>query len=133
VLGAKVYQNTQKEIGWFDIEVKPHGVFSGYSAKKASVFHWHGETFELPVGAELLASSQVTPVQAFQYGDKVVALQFHPEMNASALKELLHECAPWINPEEPFEQSEPQILEKAPEILPQSYKFLEQILSRLAR
>lgn len=131
VLGAKVYMNTQKEIGWFDIDVKPRGVFKGASAAKAKVFHWHGEAFELPAGAELLASSQVTPVQAFQYGDKVVALQFHPEMNAEALKDLLRECARWINPQEPFEQSEVQILEKAPEAIPESTLFLGKILSNL--
>jgi GMP synthase-like glutamine amidotransferase len=131
VLGAKVYRNTQKEIGWFDVNIKPCGIFKNSSVAAATVFHWHGEAFELPFGAELLASSQVTPVQAFQYGDKVVALQFHPEMNFSALQDLLHECAEWIQPREPFEQSESLILKKAQTALPQSVRFLEQILDGL--
>lgn len=131
VLDGKVYHNTEKEIGWFNVDFKAIGFFKKLDMKKAQVFHWHGEAFELPPGAELLASSPVTPVQAFQYKDKVLALQFHPEMNSNALRALLKECACWINPENAYEQSEAEILKQSSDALPQSFRLLEQILSQL--
>lgn len=42
--------------------------------------HWHGDTFDLPKGAKLLASSELYNNQAFAYGKNILALQFHPEI-----------------------------------------------------
>ncbi len=70
-LGAKVYRNTGKEIGWFDLHFTPQaaadGLFGGLTSE--TVFHWHGETFDLPQGAQLLASSALCRNQAFRFGD----------------------------------------------------------------
>ncbi len=44
------------------------------------VLHWHGDTFDLPAGAELLASTDAYPHQAFLRGSNLLALQCHPEM-----------------------------------------------------
>ena len=52
--------------------------FQGLSLE--TVFHWHGETFELPPGAKLLASSELCRNQAFRLGDGVYGLQFHLEV-----------------------------------------------------
>jgi len=44
------------------------------------MLHWHGDTFDLPVGAELLAATHLYPNQAFRIGNRLLALQFHAEM-----------------------------------------------------
>ena len=81
-LGAKVYANAQKEIGWFDLHFTPAAaadpLFSGL--KTETVFHWHGETFDLPSGADLLASSELCRNQAFRVNSHVYGLQFHLEV-----------------------------------------------------
>ena len=55
------------------------------------MFQWHGETFDLPRDATLLASSKLYPHQAFRYGDKAYGFQFHPEMTSAMVKEWLNE------------------------------------------
>jgi GMP synthase-like glutamine amidotransferase len=81
-LGAAVRRNPVPEIGWFELEFTPAArhdpVFGGLTAPE-TVFHWHGETFDLPPGAELLASSQLCRNQAFRLGATVYGLQFHLE------------------------------------------------------
>lgn len=82
-LGAKVYPNKEKEIGWLPVTFTNAGyqnnLFKSVD-KSPVVFQWHGDTFDLPEGAELLASSNVCPNQAFIYKDTVVGLQFHIEV-----------------------------------------------------
>ena len=87
-LGARVYRNSFKEIGWFPIRgvQVPDGVFS--FPGECPVFHWHGETFDLPEGSVRLAESAGCKNQAFQFKKNVIGLQFHLETtpeNASAL------------------------------------------------
>ena len=85
-LGAKVYPGKQREIGWWPLQLTEQGEhILGIPAGQV-VFHWHGDTFDLPVGATLLASSAKTPHQGFMVGDKVLALQFHMEVNEESLK-----------------------------------------------
>ncbi|HTS61240.1 MAG TPA: type 1 glutamine amidotransferase [Candidatus Acidoferrales bacterium] len=87
-LGAQVRRNPVKEIGWFEIEFTPAAaedpMFRLFSAREM-VFHWHGETFDLPPGAVLLASSERCRNQAFRVGASVYGLQFHPEMTAEMI------------------------------------------------
>jgi GMP synthase-like glutamine amidotransferase len=82
-LGARVYRNPVKEIGWFPVEWTPAAacdpLFAGLSAPE-TVFHWHGETFDLPPGAEWLARSEACAHQAFRVGANVYGLQFHLEV-----------------------------------------------------
>ena len=84
-LGSKVYPNDQKEIGWFDIEFTPSAksmdLFKNIG-DKLKVFHWHGDTFDLPGDAILLASSTATKNQAYIYHERVLALQFHLETDS---------------------------------------------------
>lgn len=62
--------------------------------ENTEVLHWHGDTFDLPVQAELLASSALYPNQAFRIGQNILALQFHPEVAADSLEKWLigHTC-----------------------------------------
>jgi GMP synthase (glutamine-hydrolysing) len=82
-LGAAVYRNREPEIGWFDIRVTEAAnsdrVFAGLLPVE-KVFHWHNDTFDLPAGATLLASSDRTERQAFYYGLSAYSLQFHLEV-----------------------------------------------------
>ncbi len=79
--GAKVYPGTRKEIGFYsDLEIQNNSsLFSGFK-NPFTVFHWHSDTFDLPEGSVLLASSKYYPNQAFQYCS-AVGLQFHLEVN----------------------------------------------------
>lgn len=81
-LGARVYKNAVKEIGWAPIywteAARRDRLFSGLE-RPETVLHWHGETFDLPKGADLLAWSDNCRHQAFRVGDRVYGLQFHLE------------------------------------------------------
>jgi GMP synthase-like glutamine amidotransferase len=91
-LGARVYSNRQKEIGWFPVEadsgVRDVFVFP----REFTAFHWHGETFDLPDGAVRLAKNETCENQAFQIGRKVIGLQFHLEATRESVKALLDNC-----------------------------------------
>lgn len=91
VLGAQVFKAPQKEIGWWTITTFP----SNYWETKGTLttFLWHGETFTLPEGATLLASSEAIAHQGFSYGEKVVGIQFHPEVTPDGIKNLIQHCS----------------------------------------
>jgi GMP synthase-like glutamine amidotransferase len=94
-LGEKVYSNHEKEIGWFPIFPTESGWTNNLlSNSKAPfvVFHWHGDTFDLPEESLLLASSEGCVNQAFIYHDKVLGLQFHFEFTEKSLQEMLAFC-----------------------------------------
>jgi GMP synthase-like glutamine amidotransferase len=100
VLGAKVYVGPEKEIGWYDIELTGDGLRDPLMRKLAihpeegdfwrrfKVFHWHGETFDIPEGAVVrLARSELYPNQAFRYGNNAYAFQFHIEVTKEMIDE----------------------------------------------
>jgi len=79
--GAKVYSGPKKEIGFYnDLKVSDDSPFFSGFQNPFTVFHWHGDTFDLPDGATRLVSSEYYPNQAFQY-KSAVGLQFHLEVN----------------------------------------------------
>lgn len=94
-LGARVYPGPEKEIGWHDIELVDAGpqdplmsmLAPGQRACK--VFQWHGETFDIPQGAERLAQSDLYPNQAFRYGNNAYAFQFHIEVSRQMIFDWL--------------------------------------------
>ena len=96
-LGAKVYPGSEKEIGWSPIELSHEGMNSPLAhlaSEHTHVLHWHGDTFDLPVGATHLASSSKYQNQAFSWGKCGLALQFHPEVTARNLERWFigHAC-----------------------------------------
>lgn len=119
-LGAKVYKGHGEEIGWHDVELTGDGLRDplmmslakhpsvGDIWRKFKVFHWHGDTFDLPIGAVHLAKSSLYENQAFRYKDNVYALQFHIEVT----KDLLVE---WFE-DHPLKE---QILNEAKKIIPE--------------
>jgi GMP synthase-like glutamine amidotransferase len=94
-LGARVYRARQREIGWWPLRVRPE-------ARKATPLadwpeslvplHWHGETFDLPAGAEHLAETETCPHQAFLWR-RALGLQFHVEATPQSVAELTQVCA----------------------------------------
>lgn len=95
-LGANVYKNSKKEIGWFDIETTCFAKTSKLlfdMTLKATVFHWHGDTFDLPEGAIHLAYSKACKNQAYLYMGRVLALQFHLEPTKEWINEMIRSGA----------------------------------------
>ncbi|HRU39434.1 MAG TPA: type 1 glutamine amidotransferase [Candidatus Goldiibacteriota bacterium] len=111
-LGAKVAKNKYREIGWHSVRLTPAGKKSVLFRGFPSVFtpiHWHGDTFSLPKGVRLLASSRACRNQAYEYKGNVFALQFHVEYSRKHIEEYFRiEKEP--GKKGPFEQSEKQIL-----------------------
>ena len=88
-LGSSVYPGKVKEIGWLPLELTTEGMTSPLallSSEQTSMLHWHGDTFDLPAGAILLASTANYKNQAFAWGNNCLALQFHPEVTARGLE-----------------------------------------------
>ena len=103
--GAKVYTGPTKEIGFYhDLTLSNNSkLFDGFK-NPFSVFHWHGDTFDLPTGATRLALSENYPNQAFQY-KSAIGLQFHLEVNAQMVNLWLDKTEqklqqiPYIDPQ----------------------------------
>jgi len=93
VLGARVYKNKEKEIGWYPISRIEPGTGNPplqFLPDIATVFHWHSETFEIPKNAVRLYQSEATENQAFLYESNVLAMQFHLEMLEPSIADLSH-------------------------------------------
>lgn len=134
VLGARVYGNRHKEIGWFHIEKTEEAGNSRYlSTFPASlpVFHWHGETFDLPAGAVHLARSAACEHQAFSYGDSLLALQFHLETTPQGITELLTHCREDLVAPGPYVQPAATMLEN-PLLFAEINSRMQGILQQLA-
>jgi GMP synthase (glutamine-hydrolysing) len=133
-LGARVYPNGVKEIGWYSIELTPAAADDRLFAQSGerSVFQWHGDTFDLPGGAVHLARSRLCENQAFRYGRKAYGLQFHIEMTAGMIDDWLSEdgnCRElaeldYIDPE--------KIRKQTPGELPRLQALAAEVLGRFA-
>ncbi len=136
-LGARVYPNGEKEIGWFPVYSLPapetfpaEAVPSFRFPEESLVFHWHGETFDLPTGAVHLARSGACLNQAFQYGRRVVGLQFHLEMTPQAVHELVDDGRDELVPARCI-QSEAEILSAPAERYAENNRLMAALLSFL--
>jgi GMP synthase-like glutamine amidotransferase len=95
VLGAKVYKNKYREIGWFKINCLPEiegTILSSAIPDQLEVFHWHGDTFDIPTGAKALASSEACKNQGFILNNRVVGFQFHLETTFQSASSLINNC-----------------------------------------
>jgi GMP synthase-like glutamine amidotransferase len=132
-LGAKVYQNNEKEIGWFDVELtcfaKSDHLFSEMGSR-LKVFHWHGDTFNLPENAIHMVYSAGCKNQAYIYKDKVVALQFHLEPTMNSLKEMIENGRQELRPPR-YIQTEKELLNND-QLIESNRKVLFRFLDRLA-
>ena len=87
-LGARVYKGKRKELGWSPLELTEAGRKSALAelGARTSVLHWHGDTFDLPRGAAVLASTKLHANQAFAWRDHALALQCHIEATVRGLE-----------------------------------------------
>jgi len=95
--GARVYAGAAKEIGWFPVTLSASGRLDpllGVFPQETVFFHWHGDTFDLPAGAVLLASSGLYPHQAFRLGASAWGVQFHPEVTPEMVDRFVDAGAP---------------------------------------
>lgn len=103
-LGARIYRNPVKEIGWFPLETLAGPAAEALGvADWPAVFHWHGETFDLPPGAEHWARSQACANQGFLVQRRALGMQFHIEVTAESAAELVRHAGHEIG-NGPFEQ-----------------------------
>lgn len=101
VLGARVARNREMEIGWYPIRIEAEARASWPGRAFPPVFtafHWHGDAFEVPPGALALGRSEACTAQGFLHGDRVLGLQFHPEVNRTVLEDLIGNLGAELRP-----------------------------------
>ncbi len=90
-LGSRVYRAPAEEVGWSDITLSEAArqdvLFSRMPYPAMRVLQWHGDTFDIPRGATLLAQSPVVPHQAYRYKNNIYALQYHIEVDEPMLQD----------------------------------------------
>lgn len=91
-LGASVYPGPRKEIGWYEVTLSDAGatdpLFVGVP-RNFTGFVWHGDVFDVPHGATALASTALTPCQAFRYRANVYGILFHMEVTPTVIDGML--------------------------------------------
>ena len=129
VLGGPVSRNNDSEIGWFPLELTLEGRRSPFFAglpPRFTGFHWHGDTYALPPGAECLAVSEACAQQAFALGTRILGLQFHLEVARANAEE-------WFRHEQPvaarYVQTPEQILAQR-ENFEENNRWMRAILQR---
>jgi len=124
-MGGRVYPNKEKEIGWFPVQgIAPRFRATFCFPASAEVFHWHGETFDLPPGAVHLARSEACENQAFQLGNSVIGLQFHLETTPQTAREIVAHCREDLSPSR-YVQPEAAILDASSE----KYRAINSLMS----
>lgn len=127
-LGAKVYSGTCKEIGWSTLwltEGGKHSPLAHLLDDQTAVLHWHGDTFDLPEGATHLASTRLYANQAFSWGRRGLALQFHAEVTAQGIERWLigHACEIGMTPGVSVAQLRQETMYHAPRLQGQAMQF----------
>ena len=132
-LGAAVFAQEYKEIGWFRIVRSPAAAASAFGRRlpvSIEAFHWHGDTFDLPDEAVQLASSDACKCQGFSFEDRIVGLQFHLEPSADWVDGLIRRDADQLVPA-PFIQTATQMTADDSRY-PQVNKIMDSILDEFA-
>lgn len=132
-MGARIFRNRVKEIGWFPIRAvnAEDGSVFGFPPSE-TVFHWHGETFDLPSGAIRLAKSDGCENQAFQLGKSVIGLQFHLETTPESALEMISHCRDELAPST-YVQTEEEILSASPDRYKSIHHLMSSVLAYLQR
>jgi GMP synthase-like glutamine amidotransferase len=124
--GARVIKNKYREIGWFKISINNTenlpAVVKDVFAENMEVFHWHGDTFEIPEDAVHFASSEACSNQGFILKGRVIGLQYHIETTALSANVLVDNCREELDGSE-YVQTEEEI-----NVDPEKYSRLNLVL-----
>jgi len=135
-MGSGIFPNPVKEIGWFPIHATPDTATASAPIFRFPdseiVFHWHGETFDLPPDAVRLARSEACENQAFQLGRRVIGLQFHLETTPELANGLVTNCRNELVPS-PFVQTADEILSATPDRYASVNNLMDRLLTYLLR
>jgi GMP synthase-like glutamine amidotransferase len=138
VLGARVYKNRHKEIGWFRVQPAQDtasvesSLWKHIPAQGFFAFHWHGDTFDLPRAAVRLGSSAACRHQAFLYKNNVLGLQFHLESTPEGIKNLIGNCGSELVRGEYIHPAE-RMMEDTVRYIGASHSLMAGILDEFAR
>jgi GMP synthase-like glutamine amidotransferase len=132
-LKGKVYKGPGKELGWFPVEFN-NANLSGFNflPDKLDVFHWHGDTFDIPPGAIRIGSTKLVKNQGFIFGKNIIALQFHCEMDTEHLRTMIDSAGHELTEGGNYIQSAEEILEKE-QLIRASNKLMFDFLDYLAK
>lgn len=137
-LGTPVFHGAVKEIGWGPISITPHGQVDsllGYLPEIATVFQWHSDGFELPLGAVRLATSAHYSTQAFRIGKSIYGIQFHLEVTPRMIERWIDErskdlaLAPYVLPDKILADTR----NYAPTLKYYGERFLSEFVRRVCR
>lgn len=130
-LGAKVYQNSELEIGWFPVSISEDARRSALCRSfpaHLTALHWHGDTFDLPAGAATIGQTVACKNQGFIFSDRVVGLQFHIEVRRDEAKSF---SEGYVAPAGGFVQSLESIRD-CDRYLPETHRALHSLLDAMA-
>ena len=135
-MGANISQSAEKEIGWLDMNFTDEARATHYFAdfpSRTTVFHWHGEQFDLPPTCSNLGSTELTECQGFYHGSNIFGFQFHLEMLSNGIQNLMKHCKKDLKGHEKlaFVQSPKEIEAGIKNHLAENRRLLDRFLDEL--
>jgi GMP synthase-like glutamine amidotransferase len=131
VLGGPVTRNAEPEVGWFEVQLnaagRAHPLLADWPGA-FEAFHWHGDTFAIPPGAQNLLHSEACAHQGYAWGPRVLGLQFHLEVTAADARRWFAEEQP---PPARYVQTADHILSDIGRFASNN-RLMVQVLDRLA-
>lgn len=131
IYGGKVSEASHKAIGWFPMKAEEVATKNHFRFPEnfTSIF-WHIDDFELPDNAICLASSPISPNQAFQINKNVIGVQFHPHMTPYLLQGMINNASLDLT-NDPYVQPAQQLLSAPASFFVQSNQLIDDIISYL--
>jgi GMP synthase (glutamine-hydrolysing) len=132
-LGAAVYPHISKEIGWYPVHLTEAGKADSIFSELPDTFtvlHWHGDTFDLPEGATLLASSSVCRNQAFLFKERTLGLQFHFETTPATLALMIENCRSELIPSATVQDAD--VIASGTGFIENDNAWLDQMLDKIS-
>jgi GMP synthase-like glutamine amidotransferase len=127
-MGSRVYSSGTREAGWRNIDLMPHPLTDSLD-KTQCVFHWHGDTFDLPNDTVRIARNDAYENQAFATAGRIIATQFHFETTAESMGKLLDADGEYLQSDSVFVADTDTIQSEAHHI-PTANKTLFELLDR---